>query len=147
MATPYLYEYDLALWSLPAAVLGARLWNGEGRGLDWPAFLLLALLPPAIFYMGTFVVNVSVVGVLALTLASKLPWNPPEPAAAEAPVASASSGRSILVAVGLSGLTALGAEVVWTRTFALLFGASVYTFSLILAVFLTGLAAGSCACS
>ncbi len=39
----------------------------------------------------------------------------------------------------LSGFTALGAEVVWTRQLSLLFGASVYTFSLILAVFLTGL--------
>ncbi len=33
-------------------------------------------------------------------------------------------------------LTALGAEVVWTRQLSLLFGASVYTFSLILATFL-----------
>jgi spermidine synthase len=53
--------------------------------------------------------------------------------------------RTLLWAAGLSGFSALAAEVVWTRTFALLFGASVYTFSLILAVFLTGLAAGSSA--
>ena len=43
----------------------------------------------------------------------------------------------------VSGLTALGAEVVWTRQLSLLFGASVYTFSLILAVFLSGLGLGS----
>ena len=36
----------------------------------------------------------------------------------------------------------LGAEVVWTRQLSLLFGASVYTFSLILAVFLAGLGIG-----
>ena len=42
----------------------------------------------------------------------------------------------------LSGFTALGAEVVWTRQLSLLFGASVYTFSLILATFLGGLAIG-----
>jgi spermidine synthase len=42
----------------------------------------------------------------------------------------------------LSGFTALAAEVVWTRQLSLLFGASVYTFSLILAIFLTGLAIG-----
>ena len=42
----------------------------------------------------------------------------------------------------LSGFTALGAEVVWTRQLSLLFGASIYTFSLILAVFLSGLAIG-----
>ena len=45
----------------------------------------------------------------------------------------------------LSGLTALGAEVVWTRQLSLLFGASVYTFSLILATFLAGLGLGSLA--
>jgi spermidine synthase len=45
-------------------------------------------------------------------------------------------------AAALSGFTALGAEVVWTRQLSLLFGASVYTFSLILAVFLGGLAIG-----
>ena len=48
----------------------------------------------------------------------------------------------VYVAAALSGFTALGAEVVWTRQLSLLFGASVYTFSLILAVFLTGLGIG-----
>ena len=42
----------------------------------------------------------------------------------------------------LSGFTALAAEVVWTRQLSLLFGASVYTFSLILTIFLAGLAIG-----
>ena len=48
----------------------------------------------------------------------------------------------IYAAAALSGFTALGAEVVWTRQLSLLFGASVYTFSLILAVFLAGLGIG-----
>lgn len=51
----------------------------------------------------------------------------------------------IYIVAALSGFTALGAEVVWTRQLSLLFGASVYTFSLILAVFLAGLGAGSLA--
>lgn len=50
---------------------------------------------------------------------------------------------SVYVAIAVSGFTALAAEVVWTRLLSLLFGASVYTFSLILAVFLTGLGLGS----
>ena len=50
---------------------------------------------------------------------------------------------AIYVAIGLSGMTALSAEVIWTRILSLLFGATVYTFSLILAVFLTGLGIGS----
>jgi spermidine synthase len=50
---------------------------------------------------------------------------------------------SVYVAIGLSGMTALGAEVIWTRLLSLHFGATVYTFSLILAVFLMGLGIGS----
>jgi spermidine synthase len=50
---------------------------------------------------------------------------------------------SVYVAIGLSGMTALAAEVIWTRLLSLHFGATVYTFSLILAVFLLGLGIGS----
>lgn len=49
----------------------------------------------------------------------------------------------IYTAIALSGLCALGAEVVWTRLLALMLGATVYTFSIILAVFLIGLGIGS----
>jgi spermidine synthase len=49
----------------------------------------------------------------------------------------------VYVVIALSGLTALGAEVVWTRLLSLLLGATVYTFSIILAVFLLGLWLGS----
>jgi len=51
----------------------------------------------------------------------------------------------VFFVIGLSGLTALGAEVVWTRLLSLLLGATVYTFAIILAVFLIGLWAGSAA--
>ncbi|MFI5230327.1 MAG: fused MFS/spermidine synthase, partial [Gemmatimonadales bacterium] len=53
--------------------------------------------------------------------------------------------NAVYVAIGLSGLSALGAEVVWTRLLSLMLGASVYTFSIILAVFLIGLGFGSSA--
>jgi spermidine synthase len=49
----------------------------------------------------------------------------------------------VYTAIALSGLCALGAEVVWTRLLSLLLGATVYTFSIILAVFLIGLGIGS----
>jgi spermidine synthase len=49
----------------------------------------------------------------------------------------------VYVTVALSGGCALGAEVVWTRLLGLTLGATVYTFSIILAVFLAGLAIGS----
>jgi spermidine synthase len=51
----------------------------------------------------------------------------------------------IYATIALSGLTALGAEVTWTRLLSLLLGPTVYTFSIILAVFLLGLWAGSSA--
>ena len=45
--------------------------------------------------------------------------------------------------IGISGLTALGAEVVWTRLLSLMLGPTTYTFSIILGVFLAGLGIGS----
>ena len=51
-------------------------------------------------------------------------------------VEKAEGARVIYVAIGVSGMTALSAQVLWTRLLSLLFGATVYTFSLILGVFL-----------
>jgi len=49
----------------------------------------------------------------------------------------------VYVAIAFSGLCALSAEVIWTRILSLMLGATVYTFSIILAVFLIGLGIGS----
>jgi spermidine synthase len=49
----------------------------------------------------------------------------------------------VYLVIALSGLSALGAEVVWTRLLSLMLGGTVYTFSIILAVFLAGLGIGS----
>ena len=49
----------------------------------------------------------------------------------------------VYVVIAMSGMTALASEVVWTRLLSLHFGATVYTFALILAVFLVGLGIGS----
>ena len=60
------------------------------------------------------------------------------------PDSKASSDRALVyVAIALSGFCALAAQVIWTRILSLLFGASTYTFSLILGVFLIGLGIGS----
>jgi len=63
------------------------------------------------------------------------PTPPTDPLARTASPAPAAQS-SVYVAIGLSGLTALGAEVVWTRLLSVMLGATVYTFSIILAVFL-----------
>lgn len=51
----------------------------------------------------------------------------------------------VYFAISLSGFASLGAQIVWTRQLSLLFGATVYTFSVILGVFLVGLGVGSAA--
>jgi predicted membrane-bound spermidine synthase len=43
----------------------------------------------------------------------------------------------------LSGFSALVLEVTWARHFHLIFGTSIYAFSLVVAAFLLGLSAGS----
>jgi spermidine synthase len=66
---------------------------------------------------------------------------PVEPAA-KRPLAVRGSWP-VYVAIALSGSSALAAEVIWTRLLSLMLGATVYTFSIILAVFLVGLGIGS----
>ncbi len=83
-----------------------------------------------------------IVGAAALALAKSAPFAAP---ASTAPAARALNPWPIYVAIGISGMTALAGEVLWTRLLSLLFGATVYTFALVLAVFLTGLGIGSSA--
>ena len=84
------------------------------------------------------------VALLALAIASrtKEAVAVPEASAPTAPTLIPGA-RLVYMSIALSGLTALGAQVVWTRMLSLIFGATTYTFSLILAVFLTGLGIGS----
>jgi spermidine synthase len=49
-----------------------------------------------------------------------------------------SGSGSIYITIALSGASALGAEVVWTRLMGMMLGSTVYVFSIILAVFLIG---------
>jgi spermidine synthase len=83
------------------------------------------------------------VGLLSLALAAFTPYAAP---AANLGPATAATGRgswSVYVAIAISGASALAAEVIWTRDLSLMIGATVYTFSIILAVFLVGLGIGS----
>jgi spermidine synthase len=80
---------------------------------------------------------------LALVIAKAAPHVPATETAPATALEHAPDAWPVYVAIGLSGMTALGAEVIWTRLLSLLFGATVYTFSLILAVFLFGLGIGS----
>ncbi|MFL5304762.1 MAG: fused MFS/spermidine synthase [Polyangia bacterium] len=85
----------------------------------------------------------------ALALARVTPATPPPVAGSDDvagrldAAAPATGAWAVYLAIALSGATALGAEIVWTRLLALLMGATTYTFSIVLAVFLIGIALGS----
>jgi spermidine synthase len=72
---------------------------------------------------------------------------PTRAAAGEAPARTArvSGVRTVYIAAAVSGMTALAAEVLWTRHLSLLLGGTVYTFASIVAVFLLGIGLGSAA--
>ena len=83
------------------------------------------------------------VGAAALLLAALSPVPEETPSAEDTALAGFPQSAAVFVAIGLSGFCALAGEAVWTRILALLFGGSVYTFSIVLAVFLVGLGIGS----
>ena len=142
--------------TLPAI---ARYVETDARGVSWLGFFYGGNIAGAVvgsvlagFYLlrvhdssvTTFVavaINATVAA-LAFTIAKASPYTPVEQKAAAA-VRPASGAWTVYVTIALSGMTALAAEVVWTRMLSLLFGATVYTFSLILAVILVGLGVGS----
>ena len=102
-------------------------------------FYLLRVHDVLIATMAAAALN-AVVAVAALLLSKRTSY------VAEGVLVSAATGSrnwSVYLTIALSGFTALGAEVIWTRILSLHFGATVYTFSLILAVFLVGLGVGS----
>ncbi|MCX5767077.1 MAG: fused MFS/spermidine synthase [Gemmatimonadetes bacterium] len=111
-----LRRYDLSTATFVAAALNAAV-----AGAAW----LLAKNAPSVAQIAPDVADVSFVGRGAGGVAA-LPFR-----------------WVVYVGIALSGLAALGAEVVWTRLLSLMLGASTYTFSIILAVFLAGLGIGS----
>jgi spermidine synthase len=82
------------------------------------------------------------VAVVALALARAAAYDAEKAGPMVAPE-RAVGAWAVYVTIGISGLTALGAQVIWARSLSLIFGATTYTFSLILAVFLIGLGIGS----
>jgi spermidine synthase len=102
-------------------------------------FYLLRLFDMAIATYVAAAINAAV-AVVALTLAA---MTPDHGAQSTHSMAVHPRAWSVYVTIALSGLCALGAEAIWTRLLALMLGATVYTFSIILAVFLLGLGLGS----
>jgi len=86
------------------------------------------------------------VALIALGLARTASYRPADITAAPSTPSTPGTGAApVFIAIGISGFCALAAQVIWARNLSLLLGATVYTFSIILAVFLAGLGLGSSA--
>jgi spermidine synthase len=145
--------------TLPAL---ARQINTAGNGVSWLGFFYGANIAGAVLgcllsgfyllrefdvYAATYVavaINLSMAG-FALALAELIPRkSEPDDRVRPAPAAvPGANAATVYIAISLSGLCALSAEATWMRMLGLLFGASVYALSIIVAVFLVGLAIGS----
>ena len=116
---------------------------GAVAGCVLAGFYLLRVYDSSIATYWAVVINFAV-AIAAYLLAGVTPYTPVATVAEEASAAPAKNSLwPVYVTIALSGMTALGAEVVWTRLLSLMLGQTVYTFSLILACFLAGLALGS----
>lgn len=112
---------------------------GAVMGCLLAGFCLLRVFDMATATFIAAAINVTV-GLVSFGLAKRSPEYPP---ASDSRVVIAPGAWPVYVTIALSGATAMAAEVVWTRLLGLMLGATVYTFSIILAVFLVGLAIGS----
>jgi spermidine synthase len=146
--------------TLPAM---ARFLDSSPKGVSWLGILYTGNIAGAVFgclFAGFYLLRIHDMAVatylaatinlalalIALMLAAAIPETPPVSAqpVAEPPASSSGFGLTfVYIVIGISGLTALGSQVVWTRVLSLLLGPSIYTFSIILAVFLIGLGLGS----
>jgi spermidine synthase len=152
----------------PTLLMGATLpaiarWVEAGRpeGVSWLGFFYGGNIAGAVFgcllagfYLlrvhdtatATYVavaLNVAVAAVALALAASPARYEATIDCASDRDEVRAAGTRAVYLAIALSGMSALGAEVIWTRLLSLLLGGTVYTFSLILAVFLIGLGIGS----
>jgi len=145
----------------PTLLMGASLpaiarWIEDTKDVAWLGFFYGGNIAGAVFgclFAGFYLLRVydmptatwvavainAAVALAAFRLARKASYAARADARPAAPIGS----RAVYVAIAISGMCALGAEVIWTRLLSLMLGATVYTFSIILAVFLVGLGIGS----
>jgi spermidine synthase len=143
--------------TLPAV---ARATEATPEGVSWLGFFYGGNIAGAVFgclLAGFYLLRVhdmatavyvaaainGAVALASLGLAWLTPLAAPARPAATQATARAPGAWAVYVVIALSGLTGLAAEVIWTRLLSLMLGATVYTFSIILAVFLVGLGLGS----
>jgi spermidine synthase len=148
--------------SLPAA---ARWLETSPQGVSWMGLLYGANTAGAVFgcllagfyllrvfdmttaTLAAAAINVAV-ALVSFAVAARTPHRAGSTGVQAAPSSAGLSSAGpgywpVYVTIALSGATALGAEAIWTRLLGLMLGATVYTFAIILAVFLVGLGLGS----
>jgi len=103
-------------------------------------FYLLRSYDGSVATLFAAALNASVAAV-ALSLSSRTDFRTAD--ASKLALPSLSGHRIVYLVIALSGLTALGAQVVWTRLLGLVLGGTVFSFAIILAIFLCGLGIGS----
>lgn len=150
----------------PTLLMGATLpaisrWvEATPKGVSWLAFFyggniagamigcllagyyLLRVHDVAVATAVAVMLNVAV-AIAGLVLYKRTSYQGPAKAQSAGLFAAPPGSWPVYATIALSGFTALAAEVVWTRLLSLNLGATTYTFSLILAVFLMGLGIGS----
>ena len=142
----------LARW-IEASTEGVSWWGllyggntaGAVAGCLLAGFYLLRVYDTYVATYAAAALNV-IVAVASFWMAARVPTSSGRAGRGEMADASsevADSRWPIYATIAISGACALGAEVVWTRLMGMLLGATVYAFSILLAVFLVGLAAGS----
>jgi spermidine synthase len=143
--------------TLPAV---ARWIRATPRGVSWLGFFYGSNIVGAVFgclLAGFYLLRVhdmgtatfvavainAAVAIVSWALAAFVPHSPGVKPTARLDAGAPQGATSVYLAIALSGMSALGAEVVWTRLLSLTLGATTYTFSIILAVMLIGLGIGS----
>ncbi len=143
--------------SLPAIVRGIE---ATPRGVSWWALLyggntagavfgclLAGFYLLRIYNMATAAFVAAAINLVVAIVSLMLAGSVTQGEGAAAKPGTISGKWPVYVAIALSGAGALGAEVVWTRLMGMLLLGTVYAFSIILAVFLVGLAVGGAAAS
>ena len=142
--------------TLPAI---SRYVESTQQGVSWLGFLYSGNIVGAVFgclFAGFYLLRVydmptatyvavginGMVALIGFGLAPRISFRP-ESQTLKNKVEDAPGSSWIYLSIALSGFCALGAEVIWTRLLSLLLVPTVYTFSIVLAVFLVGLGIGS----
>lgn len=115
---------------------------GAVLGTILAGFILLRLFDTHVATYVAFIINIAVAGV-ALALSKSRNEVEQSEDLSGGPVHEAGNAKFLYLIAALSGFTALGCQVLWTRLLAEYYGGTVYSFSIILAVFLVGLGVGS----